>query len=112
MHDLHVYPVTSGFDSMSCHLVVEDMSVWRYVLREARVTVRQDFKIDHVTIEVEDGATMDEEAYDVFPRSPIGLIADGLGRPCTISVEVIYSLRPTAAGAKRPVGSFVRVSLR
>ncbi|ABE40865.1 cation diffusion facilitator family transporter [Rhodopseudomonas palustris BisB5] len=62
VHDLHVWTVTSGFDSMSCHLVVEDMSVWRDVLREARVTVRRDFKIDHVTIEVEHGATMDEEA--------------------------------------------------
>jgi cobalt-zinc-cadmium efflux system protein len=62
VHDLHVWTVTSGFDSMSCHLVVEDMSAWRDVLREARAAVRQDFKIDHVTIEVEDGATMDEEA--------------------------------------------------
>ena len=62
VHDLHVWTVTSGFDSMSCHLVVEDTSAWREVLRQARALVRQDFKIDHVTIQIEDEASRTEEA--------------------------------------------------
>jgi cobalt-zinc-cadmium efflux system protein len=62
VHDLHVWTVTSGFDSMSCHLVVEDTSTWREVLRQARALVRQEFKIDHVTIQIEDEASRTEEA--------------------------------------------------
>jgi cobalt-zinc-cadmium efflux system protein len=62
VHDLHVWTVTSGFDAMSCHLIVADMSMGREALREARRVMKDDFAIDHVTIQVEDDALRAEEA--------------------------------------------------
>jgi cobalt-zinc-cadmium efflux system protein len=56
VHDLHVWTITSGFDAMSCHLVVDDLSVHRKVLQEARRIMKEEFGIDHVTIQVEDEA--------------------------------------------------------
>ena len=61
VHDLHVWTVTSGFDAMSCHLVVEDLSKGREALQEARRLMKDDFKIDHVTIQVDDEAIRNEE---------------------------------------------------
>jgi cobalt-zinc-cadmium efflux system protein len=61
VHDLHVWTVTSGFDAMSCHLVVGDIAKGRDALREARRVLKDDFGIDHVTIEVEDESLRAEE---------------------------------------------------
>jgi len=61
VHDLHVWTVTSGFDAMSCHLVVGDIAKGKDALREARRVLRDDFGIDHVTIEVEDEALRADE---------------------------------------------------
>jgi cobalt-zinc-cadmium efflux system protein len=62
VHDLHVWTVTSGFDAMSGHLVVADMSRGREALREARRMMQVDFGIDHVTVQIEDEAIRAEEA--------------------------------------------------
>lgn len=62
VHDLHVWTVTSGFDAMSCHLVVADMSTTRDVLRAARRVMKDDFKIEHVTIQIEDETARKEDA--------------------------------------------------
>ena len=62
VHDLHVWTVTSGFDAMSGHLVVADMSLGREALREARRVLKDNFGIDHVTIQIEDEAIKIEEA--------------------------------------------------
>lgn len=56
VHDLHVWTITSGFDAMSCHLVVDDLSLHRKVLQEARRIVKEEFGIDHITVQVEDEA--------------------------------------------------------
>lgn len=61
VHDLHVWTITSGFDAMSCHLVVNDMSISRPILQEARRRMKVGFKIDHVTIQIEDEALRNEE---------------------------------------------------
>ena len=61
VHDLHVWTVTSGFDAMSCHFVVDDMSKRREALWEARRFMKEDFGIDHTTIQVEDEAMRAEE---------------------------------------------------
>lgn len=61
VHDLHVWTVTSGFDAMSCHLVVADMSAGREALREARNLVKVEYGIEHTTIQIEDEATRAEE---------------------------------------------------
>lgn len=62
VHDLHVWTVTSGFDAMSCHLVVADIAKGREALRQARRVMKDEFGIDHVTIEVQDEALRAEEA--------------------------------------------------
>ena len=62
VHDLHVWTVTSGFDAMSGHLVVDDLSRGREALREARRVLKDDFGIDHVTVQIDDEATRAEEA--------------------------------------------------
>lgn len=54
VHDLHVWTITSGLDSMSAHVVVRDMNDARCILRDAREVLAKEFKIDHVTIQVED----------------------------------------------------------
>ncbi len=61
VHDLHVWTVTSGFDAMSGHLVVDDLSRGREALREARRVLKYDFGIDHVTVQIDDEATRAEE---------------------------------------------------
>ncbi|RTL52319.1 MAG: cation transporter [Bradyrhizobiaceae bacterium] len=62
VHDLHVWTVTSGFDAMSGHLVVDDLSRGREALRQARRVLKDDFGIDHVTIQIDDEAIRAEEA--------------------------------------------------
>ena len=61
VHELHVWTITSGLDSMSCHLVVADMAEAGRVLGEARDLLAREFKIDHVTIQVEDEALRAKE---------------------------------------------------
>jgi cobalt-zinc-cadmium efflux system protein len=61
VHDLHVWTITSGFDAMSGHLVVADMSRGRAALQQARSVMKDDFGIDHVTIQIEDEALTAEE---------------------------------------------------
>ncbi len=61
VHDLHVWTVTSGFDAMSCHLVVTDLAAARSVLAQARRAMRDEFGIDHVTIQIDDDVLSREE---------------------------------------------------
>ena len=62
VQDLHVWTVTSGFDAMSRHLVVADISKARDALQNARRVMKDNFGIDHVTIQVEDDVLRAEEA--------------------------------------------------
>jgi cobalt-zinc-cadmium efflux system protein len=54
VHDLHVWTITSGTDSLTGHLVVTDMKEAAAVLKRAKAVLEQKFKIDHVTLQVED----------------------------------------------------------
>jgi len=55
IHDLHVWTITSGFESLSAHAKVCELSTASRdrVLREARRVVRDDFAIEHSTIQLE-----------------------------------------------------------
>jgi cobalt-zinc-cadmium efflux system protein len=61
VHDLHVWTITSGVDAMSCHLVVDDLSLGANYLRQSRGLLKRDFGLDHVTIQVEDETLRSEE---------------------------------------------------
>ncbi|MFZ1815330.1 MAG: cation diffusion facilitator family transporter, partial [Rhizobiaceae bacterium] len=54
VHDLHVWTITSGLDSMSGHIVVTDMGESPRVLRAVRDTMKDKFGLEHVTVEIED----------------------------------------------------------
>jgi cobalt-zinc-cadmium efflux system protein len=52
-HDLHIWTITSGSVSMSGHLVVAADADPRAVLRAAITCLRDEFGLDHCTIQVE-----------------------------------------------------------
>jgi cobalt-zinc-cadmium efflux system protein len=64
VHDLHVWTITSGMESLSCHVVVEDGQSYCDALTEVRATLHGRFGIDHLTIQVEP-AEMDEHGVHV-----------------------------------------------
>lgn len=61
VHDLHVWTITSGLDAMSGHIVIDDMGQSARILRQARQAMAGGFKIDHVTIQIEDEGLRAEE---------------------------------------------------
>jgi cobalt-zinc-cadmium efflux system protein len=56
VHDLHVWTITSGLDAMSGHLVLSDLQASGAVLQAAQSLLKDRFKIDHTTIQLEDAA--------------------------------------------------------
>lgn len=63
VHDLHVWTITSGLDSMSCHLVIADMARARETLLAACEAMKAGFGLTHTTIQVEDQALRDAEGH-------------------------------------------------
>lgn len=53
VHDLHIWTITSGLDSLSCHLTITDHADSQEVLQEAITRIEERFKIQHTTIQVE-----------------------------------------------------------
>lgn len=62
VHDLHVWTITSGVDAMSGHLVVADLASGRAVLAAAQEAMKADFRLAHVTIQIEDKTSQQAEA--------------------------------------------------
>lgn len=60
VHDLHVWTVTSGFISLSCHCEVESSELADDVLRAATSLLRDRYGIRHVTIQPETSRIHDE----------------------------------------------------
>lgn len=53
VHDLHVWTIASGMDSLSCHVVSDGTQSWDVLLRALRSIVHDRFGVDHVTIQIE-----------------------------------------------------------
>ncbi|RXT05232.1 cation diffusion facilitator family transporter [Ammoniphilus sp. CFH 90114] len=53
VHDLHIWTITSGLDSLSCHLLIEDDKDSQEILQQAINKIEERFKIMHTTIQVE-----------------------------------------------------------
>lgn len=53
VHDLHIWTITSGMDSLSCHLLIEDDKDCQKILQEAINKIERECKIFHTTIQVE-----------------------------------------------------------
>ncbi|MCQ6558411.1 cation diffusion facilitator family transporter [Paenibacillus mendelii] len=53
VHDLHIWTVSSGLDSLTCHIVIEDDADSQIILQQAIQQIEQKFRILHATIQVE-----------------------------------------------------------
>ncbi len=53
VHDLHVWTITSGMESLSGHVVVDGSRSEQVLLRELQNRLRREFGIEHVTIQIE-----------------------------------------------------------
>ncbi|MET3656925.1 cation diffusion facilitator family transporter [Sporosarcina psychrophila] len=53
VHDLHVWTITSGLDSLTCHLLIEDNQDEQRILQQAIRQIEKQFKIMHTTIQIE-----------------------------------------------------------
>lgn len=54
VHDLHVWTLTSGIDSVSAHVVTYKPEASDRVVHAVQDVLKAKFKIDHVTVQVED----------------------------------------------------------
>ncbi|WP_368859125.1 cation diffusion facilitator family transporter [Cohnella sp. GbtcB17] len=61
VHDLHIWTITSGLDSFSCHILVEEGISCQDVLQRAISLVEDRFGITHTTIQVESGVIRHKE---------------------------------------------------
>jgi len=53
VHDLHIWTITSGLDTLSCHLLIDDKSDSQEILQLAIDRLKEKFHIDHTTIQIE-----------------------------------------------------------
>ncbi|MCF6093690.1 cation diffusion facilitator family transporter [Microaerobacter geothermalis] len=53
VHELHIWTITSGFHSLSCHLVIPYGEDDQEILENAKKVIQQQFGITHTTIEIE-----------------------------------------------------------
>lgn len=61
VHDLHIWTITSGLDSLSCHILIEEEADDQRILQQAIRLIADHFKIQHTTIQVETSAIVHEE---------------------------------------------------
>lgn len=53
VHDLHIWSITGGMDSLSAHVVLDSGCLPRDALSAIRTVVHDRFGIDHITIQIE-----------------------------------------------------------
>lgn len=53
IHDLHIWTITSGLDSLTCHLLIEDNQDEQHILQQAIQLIESKFSITHTTLQVE-----------------------------------------------------------
>ncbi len=63
VHDLHVWTVTSGFESLTCHLIVEDHLPSYPILTKALALLEQEFGITHATIQIENSTVQHDSLH-------------------------------------------------
>ena len=53
VHDLHIWTITSGIDSLTCHILIKDDHDSQEILQHSIDKIRDKFKIEHTTIQIE-----------------------------------------------------------
>jgi cobalt-zinc-cadmium efflux system protein len=61
VHDLHIWTITSGLDSLSCHLLITDGADSQIILQRAIRELEEQFKIQHTTTQIETSAIQHTE---------------------------------------------------
>ena len=56
VHDLHVWTISSGLESLSVHVLTEDTTACQSILDEVQAVLKQRFGLTHTTIQVEAAA--------------------------------------------------------
>ncbi|WP_100332214.1 cation diffusion facilitator family transporter [Bacillus xiapuensis] len=56
VHDLHIWTITSGLDTLTCHILVDDKVDSQKILQQAIDIIQDSFKIEHTTIQIETSA--------------------------------------------------------
>ena len=54
VHDLHIWTITSGFDALSGHVVIENLAEGQGVLKRLQELLAEKFGVKHVTIQLEE----------------------------------------------------------
>lgn len=66
VHDLHVWTITSGIDSLSVHVVKEPREDQNQLLRGIQEQIADEFNIDHLTVQIEEIPADELEAHSCF----------------------------------------------
>ena len=53
VHDLHVWAMVPGQSAVSAHVLIDRIERWPAILLQARQRLKQDYEIDHVTLQPE-----------------------------------------------------------
>jgi cobalt-zinc-cadmium efflux system protein len=53
VHDLHIWQITSGFPTLSAHVLVGPDADCHGIRLELEALLREDFEIEHTTLQVE-----------------------------------------------------------
>jgi cobalt-zinc-cadmium efflux system protein len=61
VHDLHIWTITSGLDSLSCHLLIADDQDSQVILQKAIHQIEERFHITHATIQIENSTNVHSE---------------------------------------------------
>jgi cobalt-zinc-cadmium efflux system protein len=67
VHDLHIWTLSSGKVALSAHIVLNDLHSWPGILDEMRHMLHDQFDIDHVTLQPEVAAVI-EQPYKAVIR--------------------------------------------
>ncbi len=59
LHDLHIWTLSSGKTILSCHIVIKDMSYWTSTLQQLHLLLRNNYQIEHMTLQPELSAAND-----------------------------------------------------
>jgi cobalt-zinc-cadmium efflux system protein len=75
VHDLHIWTVTSGFVALSGHVTVSELANRDRVLTAVQAGLRDDFGIEHVTVQVETAQLEQALGQPCLPGSAAGCYA-------------------------------------
>jgi cobalt-zinc-cadmium efflux system protein len=64
IHDLHIWTITSGMNSLSCHILIKDEEDGQAILQKAINIIEEKFHINHTTIQVEKSQLSHGEVHE------------------------------------------------